>query len=67
MGLIIDMQPLAVSPPSFGRRLERARGWGLYLAGSRLSFEENALQVQSAAGGRTVGGVFGMPLRPDWA
>jgi cyclopropane-fatty-acyl-phospholipid synthase len=32
---------------------ERARVWGLYMAGSRLSFEENALQVHQVLAVRT--------------
>lgn len=47
--------------------VERARVWGLYMAGSRLSFEENALQVHQVLAVRTADGASGMPLRPDWA
>ena len=47
--------------------IERARVWGLYMAGSRLSFEQNALQVHQVLAVRTSDGDSGMPLRPDWA
>lgn len=46
--------------------LERARVWGPYMAGSRLSFEENALQVHQVLAVRTTDGVSGMPWRPGW-
>lgn len=46
--------------------VERARVWGLYMAGSRLSFEENSLQVHQVLAARTTDGVSGMPWRPDW-
>jgi len=44
-----------------------ARVWGLYMAGSRLSFERNAIQLHQVLG--TVNGPAGdsgFPLRPDW-
>ena len=48
--------------------VERARVWGLYMAGSRLSFEENALQVHQVLAVRpSPDGASGLPLRPDWA
>ncbi|HZI96212.1 MAG TPA: class I SAM-dependent methyltransferase [Actinomycetales bacterium] len=47
--------------------VERARVWGLYMAGSRLSFEQNALQVHQVLAVKPVAGVSGFPLRPDWA
>ena len=43
-----------------------ARVWALYLAGSRLAFERNQIQLHQLLLTRTVGGVSGMPLRPDW-
>lgn len=37
------------------------------MAGSRLSFEQNALQVRQVLAVRPFGdGTSGMPLRPDW-
>ncbi len=45
-----------------------ARVWGLYLAGSRLSFERNRIQLhQVLASKTTVGGESGFTLRPTWA
>lgn len=46
--------------------VERARVWGLYMARSRLSFEENSLQVHQVLAVRAADGVSGMPWRPDW-
>jgi cyclopropane-fatty-acyl-phospholipid synthase len=43
-----------------------ARVWALYLAGSRLGFERNDIQLHQVLAVRTVDGVNGMPLRPDW-
>jgi cyclopropane-fatty-acyl-phospholipid synthase len=43
-----------------------ARVWALYLAGSRIAFERNQIQLHQLLLTRTVGGVSGMPLRPDW-
>jgi cyclopropane-fatty-acyl-phospholipid synthase len=44
-----------------------ARVWGLYMAGSRLSFERNTLQLHQVLAVRTAaGGDAGYPLRPDW-
>ena len=43
-----------------------ARTWALYLAGSRLAFERNDIQLHQLLLTRTTGGVSGMPLRPDW-
>lgn len=44
-----------------------ARVWGLYMAGSRMSFERNSIQLHQVLGTR-VGpdGDSGYPLRPDW-
>jgi cyclopropane-fatty-acyl-phospholipid synthase len=44
-----------------------ARVWGLYMAGSRLGFERNSLQLhQILATKPTRDGAFSYPLRPDW-
>ena len=43
-----------------------ARTWRLYMAGSRVSFSENYLQLHQMLGVRTEQGESGMPLRPDW-
>jgi cyclopropane-fatty-acyl-phospholipid synthase len=41
--------------------------WGLYLAGSRLGFEQNEIQLHQVLGVRTRdGGEADFPLRPDW-
>ena len=43
-----------------------ARVWALYLAGSRIAFERNQIQLHQLLLTKTVDGVSGMPLRPDW-
>jgi cyclopropane-fatty-acyl-phospholipid synthase len=44
-----------------------ARVWRLYMAGSRLGFERNQIQLHQVLGVRlAAGGAAGMPLRPDW-
>ncbi len=44
-----------------------ARVWGLYMAGSRMSFERNEIQLHQVLAGRTdEEGVSGAPLRPTW-
>ncbi len=44
-----------------------ARVWRLYMAGSRLGFERNVVQLHQVLGVRLgAGGRSGMPLRPDW-
>ena len=43
-----------------------ARVWAVYLAGSRLSFERNDIQLHQVLAVRSADGVAGMPLRPDW-
>jgi cyclopropane-fatty-acyl-phospholipid synthase len=44
-----------------------ARVWRLYMAGSRLGFERNQIQLHQILGVRLGrDGVSGMPLRPDW-
>jgi cyclopropane-fatty-acyl-phospholipid synthase len=45
----------------------RARVWALYMAGSRLGFEHNKIQLHQLLGAKTVDGKSGMPLRPTWA
>ena len=46
----------------------RARVWGLYMAGSRLSFEQNAIQLHQVLATRTgPDGDAAFPLRPDWS
>ena len=45
--------------------LGTARVWGLYLAGSRLGFERNEIQLHQVLASRTSrDGVSGFPLRP---
>ena len=44
-----------------------ARVWRLYMAGSRLGFERNVVQLHQILGVKLgTGGQSGMPLRPDW-
>src|SRR5499427_1366811 len=44
-----------------------ARVWRLYMAGSRLGFERNQIQLHQVLSVRLgPGGSSGMPLRPDW-
>jgi cyclopropane-fatty-acyl-phospholipid synthase len=44
-----------------------ARVWRLYMAGSRLGFERNQIQLHQVLGVKLgAGGQSGMPLRPDW-
>lgn len=43
-----------------------ARVWALYLAGSRLAFERDRLELHQVLATRTVDGHSGMALRPDW-
>jgi cyclopropane-fatty-acyl-phospholipid synthase len=45
----------------------RAKVWGLYMAGSRLAFERNAIQLHQILATRTAeSGESGYPLRPDF-
>ena len=45
-----------------------ARVWGLYMAGSRLSFERNQIQLHQVLASRTeADGTSGFGLRPTWA
>jgi len=46
--------------------LGTTRVWALYLAGSALGFERGDIQLHQVLAVKTVGGVSGMPLRPDW-
>lgn len=44
-----------------------ARIWGIYLAGSRLGFETNSLQLHQVLAVKTgFHGISGLPLRPWW-
>jgi cyclopropane-fatty-acyl-phospholipid synthase len=44
-----------------------ARVWRLYMAGSRLGFERNQIQLHQILGVKlSPDGTAGMPLRPDW-
>ena len=44
-----------------------ARVWGLYMAGSRLAFERNEIQLHQVLATRTTAdGRDGFPLRPAW-
>lgn len=44
-----------------------ARVWGLYMAGSRLAFERNEIQLHQVLAVRTAAdGSDGFPLRPTW-
>ncbi|WP_249138534.1 class I SAM-dependent methyltransferase [Phycicoccus avicenniae] len=44
-----------------------ARVWGLYMAGSRLGFERNEVQLHQVLATRTgADGTHGLPLRPWW-
>ncbi len=44
-----------------------ARVWGLYMAGSRLGFERNEIQLHQVLAVRTgPNGDDGFPLRPSW-
>jgi len=46
--------------------LGTARVWRLYMAGSRLGFDRNVVQLHQVLGVRLDHGRSGMPLRPDW-
>ncbi|RIV36033.1 class I SAM-dependent methyltransferase [Micromonospora radicis] len=44
-----------------------ARVWGLYMAGSRLAFERNGIQLHQVLATRNApDAASGYPLRPDW-
>lgn len=44
----------------------RARVWALYMAGSRLGFDQNKIQLHQVLGVRSDNGDSDMPLRPTW-
>ena len=47
--------------------LGTARVWRLYMAGSRLGFDRNQIELHQVLGVRLAAdGRSGMPLRPDW-
>jgi cyclopropane-fatty-acyl-phospholipid synthase len=46
--------------------LPTAKVWGLYMAGSRLAFERNEIQLHQVLGTRTEDGESGYPLRHDF-
>ncbi len=47
--------------------LATAKVWGLYMAGSRLAFERNGIQLHQILATRTdASGDSGYPLRPDF-
>jgi cyclopropane-fatty-acyl-phospholipid synthase len=47
--------------------LGTAKVWGLYMAGSRIGFERNEIQLHQVLASRTDGrGRSGFPLRPTW-
>ncbi|MBO9523390.1 MAG: class I SAM-dependent methyltransferase [Nocardioidaceae bacterium] len=43
-----------------------ARVWGLYIAGSRMGFDTNEIQLHQVLATKTVDGVSGYPLRHDF-
>ncbi|WP_028661123.1 class I SAM-dependent methyltransferase [Nocardioides insulae] len=46
--------------------LGTAKVWGLYMAGSRIAFERNDIQLHHVLATKTTDGVSGYPLRPDF-
>jgi cyclopropane-fatty-acyl-phospholipid synthase len=46
--------------------LGTARVWALYLAGSRIGFETNQIQLHQVLAVKTTDGDSGFPLRPTW-
>ncbi|MDQ6745566.1 MAG: class I SAM-dependent methyltransferase [Actinomycetota bacterium] len=44
----------------------RARVWKLYLAGSRVAFQDDWIELHQVLGVKTERGQAAMPLRPDW-
>jgi cyclopropane-fatty-acyl-phospholipid synthase len=46
--------------------LGRAKVWALYMAGSRLGFDENRIQLHQVLAVKTTNGRSGVPLRQDW-
>ena len=65
-------KPGATTWPPTGRRPSqrpvkgRTRVWHLYMAGSRLGFEQDEIELHQVLAVRTTEGRSGMPLRPDW-
>jgi cyclopropane-fatty-acyl-phospholipid synthase len=48
--------------------LATAKVWGVYIAGSRLAFERDEIELHQLLGVRVgPGGDAGFPLRPDWS
>jgi cyclopropane-fatty-acyl-phospholipid synthase len=45
----------------------KARVWRLYLAASRMGFEQRRIELHQVLAVRTEGGESGMPLRPDFS
>jgi len=46
---------------------DTARRWRLYMAGSRLGFDRNHIELHQVLGVKLQpDGTSGMPLRPDW-
>jgi cyclopropane-fatty-acyl-phospholipid synthase len=43
--------------------LATAKVWGLYMAGSRVGFERNDIELHHVLATKTVDGVSGYPLR----
>ncbi len=43
-----------------------ARVWGLYMAGSRIAFDRNEIQLHHVLATKTDDGVSGYPLRHDF-
>ena len=62
--LVVEEDWPTVRAAEFG--LGTARVWALYLAGSRLGFERNEIQLHQVLATRTTEGDSGAPLRPDW-
>ena len=46
--------------------MSRARVWRLYMAGSRVGFDRNSVQLHQMLGTRLAGTEAHMPLRPNW-
>ncbi len=44
----------------------KARVWRLYLAGARIAFEDDWLELHQVLGVKTERGDAAMPLRPNW-
>ncbi len=46
--------------------LATAKVWGLYMAASRVAFEQNNIQLHHVLATKLEGGANGLPLRPWW-